>query len=306
MARDESGEGRNGKRPRGAEAAGASPPTDFPSRQSVPRRLVVNADDFGRSASINEAVIRAHREGILTTASLMVNEPGCAEAVGMAKANPSLGVGLHLALVCGRSALAPSRIPGLVNGHGEFGVNPVTVGAKYYFNRNLRSQLRAEIHEQFARFRATGLPLDHVNGHLHFHLHPVVFELLMEDATALGIRHLRLTRDGFWRNLGLARGRIFYRASHALVFAALAARAQSRLAERRIRHPRRVFGLLQDSRVDEEFVLNLLSRLPPGDSELYSHPALDKFRHEFDALVSPRVKTSVAKRGIQLIRYQDL
>ena len=71
---------------------------------STPRRLIVNADDFGRSRSINEAVIRAHREGILTSASLMVNEPACGEAVALARENPDLCVGLHLSLLCGRSA----------------------------------------------------------------------------------------------------------------------------------------------------------------------------------------------------------
>ena len=270
------------------------------------RRLIVNADDFGRSASINAAVIRAHREGILTTASLMVNEPGCAEAVALAKENPRLGVGLHLTLLCGRSALPPSKIPGLVNQRGEFGYSPVAVGMKYYFRRSLRDQLRAEIREQFARFRATGLPLDHVNGHLHMHLHPVVFGILMDDAKQLGIRHVRLTRDDFGLNFGLARGRLFYRASHALIYSLLSSRAAGPLRWCGIRHTDKVFGLLQDSRVDEGFVLKLLPFLPPGDSELYSHPSLDEFRNEFDALVSPRVKELVARQNIQLIRYQDL
>src|SRR6185295_20113231 len=115
------------------------------------------ADDFGRSRSINEAVIRAHREGVLTSASLMVNEPDCAEAVALAKENPKLGVGLHLTLLCGRSALPPEKIPGLVNAQGEFSNDPVAVGMKYFFKGSLREQLRAEIHAQFERFRATGL-----------------------------------------------------------------------------------------------------------------------------------------------------
>jgi hopanoid biosynthesis associated protein HpnK len=287
-------------------ASSPSHHSSTPSLHSPRRRLVVNADDYGRSPSINAAVIRAHRQGILTSASLMVNEPDCAGAAALAKENPKLGVGLHLALVCGRSALPPSKIPGLVNRRGEFGHNPVAVGMKYYFNRDLRAQLRAEIHEQFARFRATGLSLDHINGHLHFHLHPVVFGILMTDAKELGIRHLRLTRDDFWMNLGLARGRILYRTIHALMFGILSAASRQSLLNQNIRHTRHVFGLLQDSRVDEEFILKLLPFLPSGDSELYSHPSLDTFRHEFDALVSPRVKAGVEKLGIRLIRYQDL
>lgn len=270
------------------------------------RRLIVNADDFGRSASINAAVIRAHREGILTSASLMVNEPAFAEAVELAKHNPTLGVGLHLTLLCGHSTLSPEEIPGVVNALREFSDKPAAVGFCYFFQRDLREQLRAEIHAQFARFRVTGLPLDHVNGHLHFHLHPTVFCILMEDADQLGIRHLRWTREPFWLDWPLSRGRRVYRAGHAIMFSLLSSRARSDLHRKKVRHTQRVFGLLENDRVDEAYVLKLLNVLPPGDSELYSHPSLDKFKHEFDALVSPRVKALVDKLGIELIRYRDL
>src|SRR6266481_193026 len=116
------------------------------------RRLIVNADDFGRSRGINAAVIRAHREGILTTASLMVNEVATDEAVTLARENPRLGVGLHLTLLCGHPALTGKEIPGLLNGDGCFRDNPVSAGFRYFFNRCLRAQLRAEIHAQFEKF----------------------------------------------------------------------------------------------------------------------------------------------------------
>jgi hopanoid biosynthesis associated protein HpnK len=276
------------------------------AKPESPRRLIVNADDFGRSHSINQAVIRAHREGILTTASLMVNEPGFDEAVALARENPKLGVGLHLSLLCGRSVLPPEKIPGLVNAHGEFSDKPVATGFRYFFNRSLRKQLRAEIHAQFAKFHATGLPLDHVNGHLHLHLHPVVFHILMEDAAQLGIRRIRLTRDCLRRSAHMARGHWFYRASHAMIFGLLSKYARNQLRRKNIRHAQITFGLLQNHRVDEAYILKLLPELPPGDSELYSHPSLDEFKHEFDAFVSPRVKELVKKLGIELIRYQDL
>ena len=152
------------------------------------RRLIVNADDFGLSTSVNKAVIRAHRDGILTTASLMVNESGCGEAVKLAKENPKLGVGLHLTLLMGHAALTPEKIPGLVNARGEFSNSPVGVGLNYFFKSSLREQLRAEIHAQFEKFHATGLPLDHVNGHLHLHLHPVIFKTQIERIYAAGGR----------------------------------------------------------------------------------------------------------------------
>jgi chitin disaccharide deacetylase len=270
------------------------------------RRLIVNADDFGRSHSINLAVAQAHDAGILTTASLMVNEPGFDEAVELARRRPRLGVGLHLTLLCGHSALAPEEIPGLVDPQRRFPDNPVTVGFRYYFNRKLASPLRAELEAQFKKFRATGLPLEHVNGHLHLHLHPVVFRILMDHAREWGITHLRLTHDPFWLNTRLARGRWLYRISHALVHRWLSAKARGELHRLQITHTPHVFGLLQDSHVNEDYVLTLLRVLPAGDSELYCHPSMDQFRHELDALVSPRVKTLAATEGIQLIRYADL
>jgi len=270
------------------------------------RRLIVNADDFGLSHSVNEAVIHAHRDGVLTAASLMVNGPGWDEALKLAKENPGLGVGLHLTLLVGRSALPPEKIPGLVNSRGEFSNSPVGVGMNYFFKRGLREQLRAEIHAQFERFHSTGLPLDHVNGHLHMHLHPVIFKILIEDAEELGIKRMRLTREPFWMDVPLARGNRLYRSTHAAIYLCLSWLAQSRLHRKNILHTQRVFGLLQNARVDEPYISRLLPILPAGDSELYSHPSLDEFKHELDALVSPRVKDLVKELGIELVRYQDL
>jgi hopanoid biosynthesis associated protein HpnK len=270
------------------------------------RRLIVNADDFGRSVAVNEAVIQAHVGGILTTASLMVGEPAFAEAVALAKEQPRLGVGLHLTLSSGHATLPPEKIPGLVNARGEFDNRPTAIGWRYFFRSELHEPLRREIHAQFEKFHSSGLLLDHVNGHQHMHLHPTILRILMADAEQLGIRHVRLTRDPFWLNARLASGAWGYRAAHAFIYSCLSARARRALQRRGIRHTRRVFGLLQNGRVDEAYILRLLPCLPLGDSELYSHPSLDEFRHELDALLNPRVKSAAQELGIGLIRYQDL
>src|SRR5688572_20275118 len=122
-------------------------------RKSKERRLIVNADDFGLSSSANGAIIQAHRNGILTSASLMMNEPGFDEAVALARENPRLGVGLHLTLLCGHSTLPCEKIPGLVNTQCEFEYKPVRLGVRYFFQRDLREQLRAEMLAQFEKFR---------------------------------------------------------------------------------------------------------------------------------------------------------
>jgi chitin disaccharide deacetylase len=270
------------------------------------RRLIVNADDFGRSHAINQAVLRAHREGILTTASLMVNGEAAAEAVEIAHQNPELGIGLHLTLVCGRSTLPASCIPTLVTPAGDFSDDPVRTGMNYYFRRSLQPQLQAEMVAQVKKFAETGLRMDHLNGHLNLHLHPAVFDILMRQAQSLGLRHLRLTRDPLALDLQLSRGRWGYRLSHALIFGLLSRWAEPRLLRQNIRHTAHVFGLLQTGCISEAYLLKLLPRLPDGDAELYAHPCLDKAKAEAEALLSPRVRRLVQDHSIQLIRYQDL
>ncbi|HXG46299.1 MAG TPA: hopanoid biosynthesis-associated protein HpnK [Methylomirabilota bacterium] len=278
-----------------------------PSVQPGPGRirLIVNADDFGRSAEINQAVIRAHREGILTSASLMVNEPGFDEAVELAREHPSLAVGLHLTLVLGHSTLAPTDIPDLVNERREFSSAPAWWGWQCFLRRRLRPQMRAEIKAQFEKFHQTGLPLDHVNGHLHFHLHPAVLDLVLEQLRGCAQRCLRLTREPLRGGPALWYRRPLRQIGHALIFRVLAAHARPRLQRAGVRHTNAVYGLRHDGQMDESCLLGLLPTLPPGDFELYSHPSVEPSQ-ELDALISPRVKALVTARGIQLIRYRDL
>ena len=270
------------------------------------RCLIVTADDFGLNSSTNHAIIRAHREGILTSASLMVNEPGFDEAVALARENPGLGVGLHLTLLCGHSTLPAEKIPGLVNAKGEFGSQPARVGLRYFFQRALQGQLRAEILAQFEKFRSIGLPLDHVDSHHHLHAHPTVFRILIESALQLGITHLRLTSEPIWLHARVALGYRLRRLSHALSYSVLAGRARRILRRLDIKHTDAVFGLLQDAQVDERYLERLLPRLPAGISEIYAHPSLDRFRHEMEAFISPRIRALVNTLNIRLMRYQDL
>ena len=273
---------------------------------SVKRRLIVNADDFGASESINAAVIDAHQRGILTTASLMVNGAAADQAVQLANGNPKLGVGLHLALCCGTSALPHSHIPSLVNEDSKFRDSPVMAGMTYFFSTAARRQLALEIAAQFEKFVETGLTLDHVNGHLHFHLHPRVFPILKRELETRQVPAMRCTYDPLSVDWPLGQGRWFYRLSHAFIFKRLSKRTKAFLYGARIRHTNYVFGLLENARVTEQYVLKLLPQVPPGDSELYSHPSLDEFKHEYEALISPRVIQAIRSEEIQLIRYQDL
>ncbi|HTI69940.1 MAG TPA: hopanoid biosynthesis-associated protein HpnK [Candidatus Limnocylindria bacterium] len=268
-------------------------------------RLIVNADDFGISRSANSAIRKAHLEGILTSASLMVNGDRVDEAVAIAKANPLLGVGVHLTLVSGTSTLKPSEIIGVVNQKFEFDQSPVRAGIRYYFSRSLHHYIRQEINAQIRLFKTYDLPIDHLNGHLNFHLHPTVFEFIKRDVGELGVRAVRMTRDPLFQNLGLAGGRYFYRLSHALIFNILSARSRKPLERRGFFCTDATYGLLQSGHITERYLLKLLAKLKPGTYELYAHPDEGKHRHELEALTSPKVKKLIRDRGIILCRYSD-
>ena len=285
---------------------------------STDATLVVTADDFGASSNVNAAVMRAHHEGALTSASLMVRGDAAVEAVRVAREMPSLGVGLHLVLAQGMPAAPASEIRSLVTRSGRFPEQPVLAGFRHawaWCRRRGRAELAREIEAQLAAFAATGLPLGHVDGHLNMHLHPMVLPTLVALAPRYGIRAMRLTRD----DLGFAlahdpRHRLRKR-TESLIFRALAAYAAPRLRAAGILAPVQVFGLHATGHVDEAYVQALIPRLGPGVSELYCHPAAGDpvagqagYDHqgELAALTSPGVRAALSAAGVRLASYRAL
>ncbi len=269
--------------------------------------LIVTADDFGLHPAVNRAVEEAARDGILTTASLMVGGPAAADAVRRARELPGLAVGLHLVLADGWSVLPPSRVPALVDAQGRFGNNMVRDGMRFFALPAVRRQLEAEIRAQFQAFADTGLPLDHVNAHKHFHLHPTLLAMLLRIGSGFGAPAVRLPREPAWA----AR-----RAGGAIAGSTVAGLLSPWLAimRRRLRaagmaHNDHVFGMSDSGAMDEARLLDILGKLPEGITEIYLHPAVESgaaiaasmsgYRHadELAALMSPRVRAAVAACG---------
>lgn len=273
-------------------------------------RLIVNADDFGLSASVNAAVLEAYDRGILTSCSLMVAEPAAADAVRAARERPGLAVGLHLVVCCGRSVLPPSALPRLVDAAGCLRCRPVRVGLRYAFDRAAQAQLDRELRAQFARFAELGLPLSHVDGHLHMHMHPFVFDRAAMLAAEYGCRRIRILHNDWQTDRRAEGARAWAQAPLAVVFGLLARRARRRLAGRGFCWADSVNGFFQTNRMGEATLLSLLPRLPPGAHELYSHPDAGgrgaAGRAELVALLSPAVRRLIHEREIRLITYNDL
>jgi hopanoid biosynthesis associated protein HpnK len=285
------------------------------------RRLIVSGDDFGAAHEVNAGVVRAHRDGILTSTSLMVTGAAAADAVALARAHPRLAVGLHLVLAQGRPAAPTEAIPRLIGTRGTFGRQPVVAGLRYAWAslaRTGRAQLRREVEAQLAAFAATGLRLAHVDGHLNMHLHPMVLSVLIELAPAYGIGAMRLSREPLGAALRHDRRHAARKSAEGIVFGLLATWASPRLRAAGIVCADRVYGMHQTGHVDEDYVLALLRALPAGVSELYCHPAeaapaalrADQrgYEHagEVAALISPRVRAALRETGTALISYADL
>ncbi|MBV8601489.1 MAG: hopanoid biosynthesis-associated protein HpnK, partial [Candidatus Eremiobacteraeota bacterium] len=171
-----------------------------PQRGSAARRLIVTADDFGSSLAVNEAVERGHREGILTSASLMVAGEAAGDAIARARALPSLAVGLHVVVVNGTPVLPPRKVPALVDARGAFSDDLVGAGVRYFFDPAARRQLAAEIRAQFEAFAASGLRLDHANAHNHMHVHPTVLSTIIAVGKDFGLPGVRLPREPYLRS----------------------------------------------------------------------------------------------------------
>src|SRR5215469_3831024 len=165
---------------------------------SAKRFLIVTADDFGIHPAVNEAVSQAASAGILTAASLMVGAPAAQDAVRRARELPQLRVGLHLVLADGCALLPRRLIPDLVDEQGRFGDGMWLDGVRYFALPALRRQLEAEIRAQFAAFARTGLVLDHVNAHKHFHLHPTLLGMIVRIGREFGMTAVRVPDEPLW------------------------------------------------------------------------------------------------------------
>ncbi|MCS6943529.1 MAG: hopanoid biosynthesis-associated protein HpnK [Geminocystis sp.] len=267
--------------------------------------LIVNADDFGICEEVNETIIAAHRQGIVTSTSLMVSGEGVEEAVKLAKNNPSLGVGLHLVLCCGKSILPPSQIPHLVDCSGNFPNNPTVAGLRYQFIAAAREELKLEIKAQLDRFIETGLPLSHIDGHLHLHCHPVVINILVELAKEYPIRFIRLPLEELHYTLRLDSSNLGLKALYANIFTLLRKYNERQLAGSGIRWLDRVYGLLQTGHMTESYLLGLLPQIKTTTNEIYFHPQRQDDR-EFAALCSQRVKDMLVSEGFTLVNYWQL
>jgi len=283
------------------------------------KRVIITGDDFGLARPVNEAVVRAHAEGVLTSASLMTGGEFFGDAVERARNCPTLRVGLHLTLVEGRPVSPPEQVPDLVDSNGEFSTRLARAGFRFFFLPRVRRQLETEIRAQFDAFARTGLSLDHADAHNHMHLHPTVLGLMLKIGNEYGLRAVRLPKEPplrSWRAAG--RRALAARLTSAFFLAPWMFLMKRTLRRAGVKCNDYLYGMTDGGAMTEPLLQNILRNLPDGVTELCCHPAVGRsaeidrtmplYRHEdeFRALTGDRLRRTLEEVQAQAVAFGDL
>lgn len=249
---------------------------------------------------------------MLSAASLMVGAPAAADAVARARRSPKLRVGLHLVLVDGEPVSSRSDIPNLLDDDGRLRNDLARFGTQIMISGSLRRQMARELTAQFEAFRATGLPLDHVNAHKHFHLHPAVAAEVMSIGPRYGMRALRVPVEP--RRV-LAAIEPQPPRGLGLITAPWTAWLRRRARGAGLTTADAVFGLAWTGGMTARRLAALIAKLPDGFFEIYLHPARTnafagaapgyRYQDEFAALCDPQCREALRRTGHGLGGYAD-
>ncbi len=278
------------------------------------KRLIVNADDFGRHELINRAVEVAFNKGCLKSTTLMAGGAAFEDAVAVAKKNPGLGVGIHFTLANGNPILSREEIPSLVTAQGTFHADYVTFLKKYLSGKVSLAEVRSELAAQLTKILRAGLTLTHFDSHQHLHHVPGIIQIALELAAAENISAMRVADaklfDGELKNFGQAVGRVG--------LSSLAKFAGYQAHKKNFATPNHFAGIVAGESVSETFMLKLIDNLRGGTTEVMLHPGTDnkilqdfcQWEHDFEmelaAVTSPRVLSALAEKKISAINFGGL
>jgi hopanoid biosynthesis associated protein HpnK len=236
------------------------------------------------------------------------------EAASIAYDSPGLDVGLHLVVCRGTSVLPASALPNLTDASGNFPENPVMAGMRYFFNRRLRGLLRDEIRAQIELHLKLVGKLNHIDGHLNFHVHPAIADILIELAVEYRVPCLRLPREPVFTTLRLAKDNAARKMVEAVIFRALSRRTRRMIAAHGITSTDRLYGLHQSGNLSEEYVIGVVGSLGPGLTEIYFHPAEDAggtppsahAQSETNILTGTRIRAALDAAGVRLTNFAEV
>jgi chitin disaccharide deacetylase len=286
------------------------------------RRLVVNADDLGFTSGVNQAIVKSHMSGIVTSATLMANGPAFSEIKELAKQLPNLSIGCHIVLIDGDPVLPPASVPSLTQS-GRFRDSLKTFTARAFAGRLDPDEIAAEGKAQIQKVQAAGVCLSHFDTHKHTHIFPKVLRPLLLAATECGVRAVRnpfgprfplrvselLKRPNLWTRWAEVRA----------LGSCFAGKFREAVQREGFVTPDGTLGIEVTGTLDETLFTTIASNVPEGtwefvcqagynDSDLQSaNTRLRESREvELRVLTLPRAREISAQQGIELISYRDL
>jgi chitin disaccharide deacetylase len=315
-----------------------APPGELPRNFSSPSRVlsfssirdephsmkevILNADDFGLTLGVNEGIIRAHRDGILSSTTLMANGLEFSDAVARAKSNPKLGVGCHLVLIGGKSVAPAKEIPSLVDANGNFPATLPSFVARVTSGRIRKDDVATELRAQIEKIRAAGIEPTHVDTHKHTHAHPRVLEVVCRVAKECGIKRIRQPIESFrnsWLTTASDRKGTSTQVVAAAAVRSIAPKFRSILKKYGLTTPKHFLGLAMTGQVGPETLTRMIESLEEGTTEIMFHPGvyddalaktgtrlLMQRELELQALTDPGVRDTLDQRGVRIISYREL
>ncbi len=286
------------------------------------RRLIVNADDFGLTAGVNRAVAELSSAGVLTSTTLMARAGATREAIGIARAKPSLGVGCHVVLVDGAPILSARReIPRLARPAASDPAGELRPGLPGFLRaiylapdkQKLYAQIEAETRAQIEFLQNAGVALTHIDTHKHVHMFPGVLRAVLRAARARGLRAVRNPFEPAWAVRAAGAGP-WLRVAQVSALRWLAPVCRGIIAEEGFVTTDGTLAVVGTGILDRTMVRRLLTNLPQGTWELVTHPGyndadLDRVRTRLRASRDIERDALEAIRefpGIELISYRDL
>jgi chitin disaccharide deacetylase len=278
------------------------------------RQLIVNADDFGRTRGVSAGIIRAQREGIVTSTTALMNMPGVVNDLHLARNEaPRLGLGVHLNFTVGRPLLPTEWCASLVDEHGHFLTQEAIAARPDRINPD---ELRSELKSQITTFKNAmeHLP-DHVDAHHFVHLYPPLFQVYLEVAEAfkLPLRIPFPRTESDLAHLPPILGDVPIDTARSMLRA-----DQQLLDQRTVKAPDHFIATFYDKKISVLFLMEILTSLPQGTSELMTHPGMvdDQLRaeskyyaqreDELAVLSNPQVIGYLEQLDIKLITFAEL
>lgn len=280
------------------------------------RKVVINADDFGLCEGVNKGIVKAHTEGLLTSAGMMANMPCADEAAAMARALPGLGIGVHLNLTEGKPLCRDGRTDCLLDSTGRFKFRPGQLSWLSFISIKARNAIRAELQAQIQWVFDHGIRPTHFDSHKHIHCFPVIFRIVSELAKQYGVSAIRwpLERQRFSDGLWPAPGKKELAHSRTIGIMARVNRYQNAAYFK----TSDFIGIAHTGRISVAFLEAFARHHSSPATEIMTHPGfqegLDRVRtrlvkereYELNALCSEQAKSSFRQAGIQLVHYGQL